>query len=583
MLGSTAGLSIPRGAFSWSRGAFVVCLFPLAAALANPVWRLGLPAAWDEVELHGLLQAAREGLELPLGLAHSTLYTRWLAAFLTLPGAGPAFLRVPVLLGLALEVCLLWRLARRLGGEQAAFFAVAVHALSRLTWLRLGSTLGFSLGPLFVLLAWNLLREAQGRAAGLAAGFAAACLIGEYEGLLFCLPALAWLLWERRRENAGTLLLGMVLGLGLLLWLLPEGSLDHYLTVRGASLRKADLPWWREGVLNLAGFFGLGSKPLQDFGPGSAFAPAGLVLALLGLRRLPVEARWMLAGGLLPLFAPAPGAVEAHRAAVAWPALCLAAGLGAGAGLERAREHGASGIAAAALIGLLLGGAGFQALSTYAWRRAAEPSQYGYAWRLERVARFVRAQGGTCLSELNFRSMGAFRLRLGRFRPKPGALPWVLLSGEQVGRRPPRWGAWHPFAQGDGGTLWLLRPDDPTLWTVRERRLRAWLAELQKRPWTWQLEWMGARLQQGVEDPFLRARLVDRILWAAKDVGLSADLAGWLAARPDLEARQCLALAGVFEAEQPGRALALVERALRLDPENAGARRYRQELRARQR
>jgi hypothetical protein len=64
-------------------------------------------------------------------------------------------------------------------------------------------------------------------------------------------------------------------------------------------------------------------------------------------------------------------------------------------------------------------------------------------------------------------------------------------------------------------------------------------------------------------------------MWAYPPIGL--------AARPDLEARQCLALAGVFEAEQPGRALALVERALRLDPENAGARRYRQELRARQR
>jgi hypothetical protein len=573
---SSAGPLLPQRRLGpWARAAFVLSALWLAWTLSSLVLRLGLASAWDEVELQSLLRNAFDGQALYQGLGRGTLWLRSLASLLWLPGFQAGWLHAPVLLGILLEAWLLWRLARQLGGgPEAAFAAVAVHLCSRLTWMRASTVLGYSLAPLWALGAWCLGRRAQGRWQGLAAGIAAGLLLGDYEGGLAALPAMAFLAWRRRRKAAGpAFAAGLVVALCFLAWLLPAWAWADYSQVRGASLRAGSSAW--EAWQNLAAFFAGTGKPLMDAGLGAALWPLALPFVLLGLRRLPAEAWLLLLGGLATLLLPAPGQVEAHRAAVAWAPLCLAAGLGAGPWLARLSRAAVPLACALSLAALAWGHTRFD-------RQQAdlEPSRYDYSWRLERAAR--RLQGEPVLSELSFRSLGTFRLRH-HDAATAGRLPaWALLSGEQTGPRPdPAWGVWHPIQQSpEGGTLWALRVParDQAHWSARERMTRSLVQALDGLPWSQQLELIRLLLQEQDMEPFFKRLLLDRALWAAKDVGLPLDLALACADAPWLGVRECLGLAQVFEASDPRRALGLVERALRLEPRRPGAQRFRTEL-----
>lgn len=557
----------------WARAAFAVGALWLACMLSSLVLRQGLAAAWDEVEMHSLLQGAREGLSLPLGLGQDTLGLRALAALLWLPGFRPGWLHALPLLGILLEGTLLWRLTRRLGGDEAAACAaVALHFGSRLTWMRGATTLGYSLAPLWALSAWTLSLDAKGRSGGLVAGAVSGLLLGEYEACLAALPGLAWVCWRRRKEDGAgwAFAAGLGLSLGALALLLPDGYFAHYAQVRGHSLAAQGLPWWRELGQNLATFFLGAGKPLQDGGQGAAFAFLGSLLALNGLRRLPGEAWLFLAGGLLLLAAPAPAQTEAHRAAVAWGPLCAAAGLG----LPRAGRQPRA-LIFAALAALVL----WDAQRFSAQREALAPQRYEYSWRLERAAR--RLRGEAVASELNFRSMGAFRLRH-RGPSSFERADWALLSGEQTGPRPdPGLGAWHPIQEEPGtGTLWLLklRAEAREDWALRQRFTAGLLLELRDKGWMEQLDYLRPQLALPGLSVFQRSLILDRVLWAAKDVGMPLDLARACAKEPWLSARQCLALAVCLEGEDRGLALSLVDRALALDAQRPGARRLRAEL-----
>lgn len=565
-----AAPALGGGLGPWGRAALALALFPLAFALADPVWRLGLPAAWDEVALHGILQAAAEGQPLPQGAFRSPLIIRLLRAPLAL-GLGPAGLRALVVAAYLAECWLLWRLARRLGGPRAAAIAVAVHALGRLTWLRLGTSLGLAFFPLAGLALWTLFLEVRGALASLAVGVLAALVCLEHESLTALGPGLGWLAWRRSREGgpeALGLALGSAAGVVAMLVLLPDPAWGSWWEVRAANLRQAPLPWHREWAANLAGWVGLGDKPLQSLGPGAAFPLVALPLVLLGLVLLPGEAVLMLAAGLALLAAPAPAGIEAHRASAAWAPLCLAAGLGV--------AHRPPALARVALVLIAVYGVADRwALRSGA--AAREHDAYEYAWRLERAAKKTR--GAAVASELNFRSMGAFRLR---HRGGPGLPAWALLSGEQVGPHPPPWGSWHPIQMRPGsGTLWLLRPSDPGLWAAQELWVRAQLASLEGLAWSDQLGRLEEALRAGVADPFRRSWLLDRAVLAANEVGWPPGLLAWALAQEGLSARQTLALALALERAHPGKALQLVEKALREDPTRTGARRFRAELRSR--
>lgn len=546
--------------------------------LSSLVLRQGLAAAWDEVEMHSLLQGAREGLALPAGLGQGGLWLRGLAALLWLPGFTPGWLHAPVLAGLLLEGALLWALVRRLGGSPAqAGAALAVHLFSRLTWIRATTTLGFALAPLWALTAWCLALWSRGRFQALVAGLVSGLLLGEYEGLLPAGAALAWIDWRRERggEREGRWHLGgLLLGWGLLALLLPDGYFSHYAQVRGHSLAVQGLPWWRELAQNLGAFFLGAGKPLQDAGLGAALNLAALLLAVNGLRRLPAEGWLFLLAGLALLAAPAPAQAEAHRAALAWAPLCVAAGLGLPA------DRKAWIVAFSALAALAL----WDARRFAAQRDALEPQRYEYSWRLARAAR--RLQGQSVASELNFRSLAAFRLRH-RGPSSFESADWALLSSEQTGPRPDAaLGAWHPIQQTpETGTLWLLKlkPEARADWALHQRFTASLLLELRDKGWVEQLDYLRRHLAVPGLSAFQRSLILDRILWAAKDVGMPVDLARACAQEPWLSARQSLALAVGLEHEDPKLALALVDRALVLDPQRPGARRFRAELMERQR
>lgn len=447
---------------------------------------------------------------------------------------------------------------------------MAVHFGSRLTWLRGATVLGFSLAPLWALAAWSVCLQARGWVQGLLAGLVSGLLLGEYEACLVAGPGLAWLSWRRHRERdaAGiAFMLGLLLAWALLFLLLPDGFAAHYAQVRGHSLAASASSGWAEWGHNLAAFFGGWGKPLQDVGLGSALSLVGLLLALRGLRRLPTEAWLFLGAGLALLAAPAPGQTEAHRAAVAWAPLCVAAGLGAPSSGRRAV---ACLIALAALIA-------WDARAYSAQRDALEAQRYEYSWRLQRAAQ--RLQGEPVNSALNFRSMGAFRLR---HAAAPGLPGWCLFSGEQVGPTPPAaWGSWHPIQQAPGmGTLWLLRPReaDRSLWARRATAIHGVLQVLTPLSWSEQLTLVGQMLVDPRLDDFDRRFYLDRALWAAKDVGLPLGLALSCSQAAWLSARQCLALAVALQGVDRPQALRLVERALRLDPRRLGAQRLRDAL-----
>lgn len=594
----------------WARAALLCMAVPLAFALGDWLWRSGLAAAWDELSVHTLLQQAREGLALPLGFGRGELHLRWISWGLDL-GLGPVGLRLPILLGLAAEAALLWRLAKRYGGEPAAFGAVAVHALSRLTFLRLWSVLGFSLFPLWVLLAFTLVLELSGTWLALAGGLLSGLLLADYDAGPAALPALGLLLLGRAVGGRGreALALGLGLGMGLLVPL-GLGQWEHWAAVRGAALKASSLPWWSEGLSNLSAFFFGGPKPVQSLGHLSAFAPWALPLLLLGLASLDLPLLLLLFCGLLPLAAPAPAFTEAHRAAVAWPVLCVAAGAGFAWLWRLAQARGRTAWAGAALAVLLAFGAWQAGSSFLAARRAQENDAFDYSLRLLKAVHAAQGAVGAgrssgLLTELNYRSMAAARLLAPAIataessRAEPAAArdasgpAWVLLSGEQVGpllggghtaAAAARQGAWRPVLMPHSlQPLWLLRPAPGTeaLWLSRSRTQAARIAELDPLGWPEQLRRVEAALRAGEPDPFLRSNLIDRCLLAVDALqAWPPSLLALVAASPGLSARQCLAVAQALRGSDVAAARRFAERAVALDPSRLGARLLLADLKA---
>jgi hypothetical protein len=425
-----------------------LCLLALAFAWADI--RLVHPgAAWpDELKTLAMLQEWREGLAgLPFSFFKGSLQRAAVAM-------APGHLHGPVFAAFLAESAALYVLGRRIFGERAAAWALAVNAASAFTLLRLRSLLSYSIAPAELLLLLALLPYCRrNKMTALAWGAAGGLMVLDYEawGLGIFILAFAALNWfpvaaahaspngNGRAETAGhapplqtpLIFLGILLALGFVAWI-SKNEFADYLTQR---LRGAG-----------SGGFGLGLRELA-FGGASAhtsmgvanwpFFPFWLWPALLGGAAAAWRAgRWVLgwaALGLLPALYLNSG-TEPQRLIMAWPALCLLAGLG----LERFASRRRRALPLLALA--FSAGALFEARACLRSMDAGYEFSYGHSSQLLALGPELRAS--RLLTELDNEGAGASRLLLaeGGFRPVPGApvaalVPWDYAWGlEKQGR-----------------------------------------------------------------------------------------------------------------------------------------------------
>jgi hypothetical protein len=301
---------------------FIVCLI-----VADALWLHPGLAAFDEVDALAAAAQALAGGGIDWNLATGSL-ARAAQVLAGLLGFGPqAALRAPMWLAFVAENALLWKLARRYS-QQAAAASLLVNLFAAVTLHRAHSVLSWSWVPALMLAALLALTSPRplARAAG---GILAGLLWLDYEvwiGGVVLLAVLA--LWQNHKDARGQWqgLAGLLGGLAFAVGISQRGIMEVL------NFRQAQNPAaLSHAGLNLIRYWtGHSGAPYLTLGPQPQFPLWALPALAVGIFTAAQRHRDLLlwaAVGFLPL-AASMAALEANRAILAWPALCLLGGLG---------------------------------------------------------------------------------------------------------------------------------------------------------------------------------------------------------------------------------------------------------------
>ena len=357
-----------------------VLLVALAGTLDWSAWHTGLNNYDESAEL-ALLQLAREGHPLILSALRSCLHRLLLFASARAFGFQLGSLHLVTLLSFLFENILLANFTRKKLGSRAASWALIANSVAAFTLVRQHSLLAYGVVPAEVLFFWLWLELLQRPAAGFIWAFAATLLLFDYEAWLLGVPLLGAFYFRAQRGwvMRRAALMGTLAGFGLLA-ALSWGDLHDYLALRLAV--SGPMP----GSTVIGSFFaGLHSYWVGDFqfsflgaSGHPVFPPWALPMLVAGawaaLSRWRSGLAWV-ALGFIPLLSRISSA-EPQRAILAWPGLCVLAGLGAVA--LREKMHGVSG--RLLLAGLLLFGCVDEAAAFWNSRQTYDLATYGQ-WR----------------------------------------------------------------------------------------------------------------------------------------------------------------------------------------------------------
>ena len=550
-------------------------LWPALIALMSQRWSPGI-AAPDELAVLASLVRNAQGAWPQWRFGGGSVTLTLQALFSRGLPHGTLWVQALPSLSLGLEGLLLARLGARLGGPRAGIAAALVNAVAAFSLLRARTLLAFSLLPLELLILLALLPRVRRPWAAFAWGLAAAGLLTDYEVWLCALPGLALLALQQRRQRA---FIGAGFGLGLAIILgLSAPSLANYAQRRAAlgtfhggnaAWRALSAPW---------AYFTGAHGGVHELGAWPAFPLWALPTALLGLWLwgLPRAGLLVIAAiGLLPL-AAGDVTVEARRASVAWPMLCLAAGTGVAAVLAQRPRW------TPWLLAALLPLAGAEAWALHQGLAQRDAATYGLSRRALLAAE-----------------------TLDKAAPGPKEL-WLDLSGTDHD-----WERWW-LGSTPGGEVWALVPGAYALPSLRAQCL-AWIPVqvAGAAPVVWikpgpalalrlrTVEDQGRALFEGddhgrgqarllersmgglaqVRDPWIRSMRLELALQAGMELGRPADEALAAVERGPLASSNALLLASAWLApREPGRALRLARQATGLDPRRAPAWRLRARL-----
>jgi hypothetical protein len=566
----------------WLWLAWLACLSALGYSVLD--WALRRPGFSFPDEIWVLIntQDYFEDHITPWSLGTGSL-CRWLEALASGLNQGSlAPLHAPALLAFALESFLLWRLARRLFGERAACGALLFNALSALTWLRLRSLLSFALLPMELLLLLNLVTWAGPRRslALAAAGLLGGLLLLDYEAwLLGIFIPFLFLASSGQKQGWKWLALGSFVGMAFSLWVSRE-NLSSWLQLRSSF--SAPFPGRSlvgEFSGNLRDFFlGGPSVPYLGVDGHSAVPTWGWPFLLLGLGRLRAR-RWIVLWiglGLLPLAAAAYGS-EPNRAMLAWPALCLTAGLGWDWAWEQGNTFANKKWLAWA-VALMLGlGVSIEVAAYESSMNKNYASSYGESLGLIQATQYLRenqAEAGPLLSDMELDHGGALRYLAGPANAgTKGQPPLAWLSRGNilaVKKSHGRWILVRPLAGQPGVSLW--EPD--SVWRLRLETINAQLRDFHGRlvPMTYNYQARRQQLLTWLGDPLVRDPWVRTALWTklATDASLSGDLDEKILERllsEKLVSTDPLYSPGIYLAKaKPKLALRMLEAAAKINP-----------------
>ncbi len=213
------------------------------------------------------------------------LTSLWFAAF----GDGEAVIRLSLLAAALGTMAGFWALARRMLGDRWAIVALAAFAFNPMFWYFSGVAVHLVYALCFSVAAWAcwIRRDDHRRYRIATFAFLALACLSDWPGCFAALSiaADAWL--SRRRLQAAALLGTAAACFGLhllhLLWIDPEGGplVRRFLAAGGerTALGLSSLPAYALGEAREAGLY---------------FTLGGIVLAAIGLRRLP-QSGWLLA------------------------------------------------------------------------------------------------------------------------------------------------------------------------------------------------------------------------------------------------------------------------------------------------
>lgn len=573
-----------------AKAAFLLAAAGAAFGLLDAaVWHAGIEA-WDQIAALGLAQEASEGVSLPWRFGGSRLYLEALRLAIEAFGAHPLGMRLPNLALYSVECLLLWRIGCRLGGPRMGLGAVALNALAAFSWIRLRSLLGFVALPTELLAAiW--LASGPGRWRGLALGAVLAVGTLGYEAWAVAIPVVGLWWWAQPSEERPPLPWVLAAFAALLPWVFwgTRASAGNYAWVRLApNLQRSAAEMLAHGWHELWRFVsGAGREDLL-LERLPALARYSLPLVLVGAvaawhrhRRLLLWA----ALGLAPLGAMSHVA-EAHRAIVAWPALCLLGGLGLAWLGARWRWPGAL-----ALLALWVGlGAALEARAYLAMQDRVDPLARGYWRRAALGAEFLAERAKQApirvLDGLNWRAMPEWRL----LAPStPGADEvWAVIPPDYAPLPlPSDWGQWAELRDPKGsGRLLLLRlaPEKVMLFTQRSQGLDRFRREAAPRFDGPGLMAEALKALDGPlgKDPWTRRALVDIHLHLALEAHSPPGvfLPPLLRERSLSVPQACIAAAAVEERD-PALALRLAEQAFEQDPSRDSTRALLEGLRSR--
>ena len=428
--------SLTDPATTWERRLLLwaLPLMLVLAALDAAVLRPGF-SAYDEESQLDLIQAWREGMPLQWRYAFGCVHRAMIAGLFGALGPNEAWLRLPAMLALVLQVILLFAWLKPRLGERAALWACLADLVCTATFANARSMVSPSMLSA-VFLAHAVVLERLRRPWHHALfGLSLILWTLDYEGWLVALTwlLLAWAWSTRRAPDKGWRWAGLLLGLGAgAAWVvhLSPSFGDYAVTRVGVSGP-------RQGVLALAWD---NLTELLGHGHRLAFSAADLhpwpgpwiwPLCLAGA--LPLWRRFRAAWGLV-LVGSAPLVLqltseEPHRMALALLGLAAMAGAGA-AWLWRYK------VAQVALPLLLVAGAGYEG---WAWthNKLHVAYAYGRSQNLEAAARWMKAaqgaQGWELLDGLGPYNDGSFRLLLDLRRvPHQGGTPVALVHWDYL-------------------------------------------------------------------------------------------------------------------------------------------------------
>jgi hypothetical protein len=555
-------------------------LWPALAAALSQHWNPGI-AAPDEIAVLGRCALLGQGIWPHPRITGGTFPLYLYMVFCHFIPANALLTQWIPSLGVALEGPLLFRVGDRLGGPRAGIAAAWINAGAAQTLLRARTLLGFNLLPLellCLLLCSGKLRRPLG---AFLWGLVLALFLFDYEAWPAAWPALMVLALAEGADRK-RLVLGLGLGLAITLGA-SAGFLGGYVRQR-AALGTFDSQGISARLFHSLGAYFLGSGGgSHELGPWPSFPLAALPLVLLGLK--PGSRRvwlWLLAlCGLLPLAASGNGIMEARRAIVAWPALCLLAGLGAASWTWRPAGFKTAAMALAAVLALaelsaLHRGLDARDQATYALSRRAEAA----AQALERADPGPKA----LWLDLSGTDHAWERWWL---RSQPSSDLWALVPGAYaLPSLLSRGGRWIRVAVPGAAPVFWLRPPDalkPELEAVEGAAL-----DLQALR-TGNDSADGPKLlQRSMErlpretDPWIRTLLLETALESSMRMGGPAeDLLRKIEAGPLSSSNAPLSAAAWLAPKDPGRALKLMRRVTDMDPRRGRAWRLRSGLAAR--